>query len=149
VLGGCRPSGGCYRGDVAPAQIVLQLAHLGGELAFPGLEALLEVGDEAFPLLQLREPEVRLGLELGLADIECALALVEPSRALRCLLVARLPTPLELFDPAPLRREQLFQLLDPRLALRKLRGALMDGLHELLDAERELVVLRFKQWVGS
>ena len=128
---------------------MLQLAYLGGELALAGLEALLELVDEAFPLLQLRQPEVRLGFELGLADVECALTLVEPPRALRCLLVARLAAPLELFDPAPLRREQLFQLLDPRLAVRKLRGALLDGLHELLDAERQLVVLRFKQWVGS
>jgi hypothetical protein len=128
--------------DVAASQIVLELAHLGGELAFPGLEPLLELGDIQLGLLELGEPELGLRLELGRPNVERAFALVEQTRPLGSLFVGRPEAFLEAVDAAPLGLEQLLDLLDARLALREPLRAFLDRLDKAFDTALQLVVLR-------
>ena len=121
---------------------MLELADLGRELPFAGLEPLLELGDVPLGLLQLAETELGLSFQLGLADIERVLALVEPAYPLGSFLVRRLDTLFEPFHPAPLGLEQLLELVDAGLTLGEVGGPLLDRLHETLDAPLELIVLR-------
>jgi hypothetical protein len=138
--GGCAGEGD--GGDVAASQIVLELADLRGELALTGLEPFLELGDEPLGLLQLAEPKLGLGFELGLAHIERSFTFVLHAASLDGLHVRGLEPLLEPVDAPPLGFEQLFELLDAGLAIRKLGGTVLDRVNEALDPTLQLVVLR-------